>query len=96
MHFLALGDERGDQRSEFIGDVAVGWQLKDWLQLQAEINYGHASATRGNGSVHYAATIGAIMNVTDSVRIDVGLQGVVLGRNADNASVWIANFSKSF
>ena len=23
-HFLALGDERGDQRSEFIGDVALG------------------------------------------------------------------------
>jgi hypothetical protein len=95
-HFLALGDERGDQRSEFIGDVALGWQLNTWLQFQAELNYGHASASRGNGSVNYAATIGAVMNVSDSVRIDVGLQEVVVGRNADNVTVLIANFSKTF
>ena len=95
-HFLAIGDKRGDQRSEFIGDVAFGWQLNTWLQFQAEFNYGHASASRGNGSVNYAATIGAVMNVSDSVRIDVGLQEVVVGRNADNVTVLIANFSKTF
>ena len=95
-HFLALGDKRDDQRSEFIGDVALGWQLNTWLQIQAEFNYGHASASRGNGSVNYAATIGALMNVSDSVRIDVGLQEVVVGRNADNVTVLIANFSKTF
>jgi hypothetical protein len=95
-HFLAIGDKRGDQRSEFIGDIAFGWQLNTWLQFQAEFNYGHASASRGNGSVNYAATIGAVMNVSDSVRIDVGLQEVVVGRNADNVTVLIANFSKTF
>ena len=95
-HFLPLGDERDDIRSEFIGDVAVGWQLNSWLQFEAEYNYGHASASRGNGSINHAATIGAIMNVSDSVRIDMGLQEVLDGRNADNASIWIVNFSKTF
>jgi hypothetical protein len=95
-HFLALGNDRGDQRSEFIGDIAVGRQLNSWLQLEAELNYGHATVSRGNGSVNFAITVGAIMNVSDSMRIDVGLQQVLDGRNADKTTIWLANLSKTF
>ncbi len=84
------------QASEFIGDIAVGRQLSSWLQLEAELNYGHATVSRGNGSVNFAVTVGAIMNVSNSVRIDVGLQQVLDGRNADKATIWLANFSKTF
>jgi hypothetical protein len=95
-HFLALGNDRGDQRSEFIGDIAVGRQLNSGLQLEAELNYGHATVSRGNGSVNFAITVGAIMNVSDSMRIDVGLQQVLDGRNADKTTIWLANLSKTF
>jgi hypothetical protein len=95
-HFLALGNDRGDQRSEFIGDIAVGRQLSSWLQLEAELNYGHLTVNRGNGSVNFAVTVGAIMNVSNSVRIDVGLQQVLDGRNADKHTFWLANLSKTF
>ncbi len=95
-HFLALGNDRGDQRSEFIGDIAVGQQLSSWLQLIAELNFGRATVNRGNGSVNFAVTLGAIMNVSDSVRIDIGVQEVLDGRNADQATFWITNLSKTF
>ena len=95
-HFLALGNDRGDQRNEFIADIAVGQQLSSWLQLEAELNYGHATVSRGNGSVNFAVTVGAIMNVSNSVRIDIGLQKILDGRNADKATIWLANFSKTF
>jgi len=95
-HFLTIGNDRGDQRSEFIADVAVGRQLGSWLQLEAELNYGHATVSRGNGSVNFAVTAGAIMNISDSMRIDIGLQKIIDGRNADKTTFWIANFSKTF
>jgi hypothetical protein len=95
-HFLTIGNDRGDQRSEFIADVAIGRQFSSWLQLEAELNYGHATVSRGNGSVNFAVTVGAIMNVSDSMRIDIGLQKILDGRNADKTTFWLANFSKTF
>ncbi len=95
-HFLPIGDDRHDQRSQLIGDIAAGWQLRPWLQLGAEVNFGHATVSRGNGSVGLAVTGNAILNVSETVRIDVGVQEVLDGRNADDATIWVANFSKTF
>lgn len=95
-HFLAVGEDRGDQRNEFIGDIAVGTQLNSWLQLEAELNFGHATVSRGNSSVNRAASIGAIMNINDSMRIDAGMQKILFGSNADKGTLWLVNFSKTY
>lgn len=95
-HYLPVGDNRDELRNEFIGDIAVGRQINSWLQLEAELNFGHATVSRGSGSVNHAVTVGAVMNVDDSMRLDVGLQRVEGGRNADRFTVWVVNFSKTF
>jgi hypothetical protein len=95
-HFLPVGDNRDEQRDEFIGDIAVGWQLNSWMQLAAELNFGHATVSRGNGSVNRALTVGAVMTVDDSMRLDIGQQTVEGGRNAEKFTIWLVNFSKTF
>ena len=94
--FLPVGGDRGDQRVELIGDVAAGYQATPMIQVFAELNFGQATISGGADSANYAATAGVTLNVTDSMRIDLGLQTVVYGRNADRDRFWLANFSKTY
>ena len=94
--FLPVGGDRGDQRAEFIGDVAAGYQATPMIQVFAELNFGQATISGGADSANYAATAGVTWNVKDSMRIDLGLQTVVYGSNADRSRFWLANFSKTY
>jgi hypothetical protein len=79
---LPIGEKRGDRRGSWIGDVAIGYQLTFWFQPEVEFNYSHDRvASPGGDSELFALTVGAILNLSSSLRLDLGVQQALYGRN---------------
>jgi len=93
---LPIGNERDEQRGAWIGDVAVGYQLNSWFQPEIEFNYSHGLVSVGGDSDLFALTAGAILNLTSSLRLDLGVQQAFYGRNTDALTTILANVSVTF
>ena len=95
-YVLPFGNEREDSRGEYLADVAFGYQLKEWLQPEVELNYAHGYVHNDSDSDSLAITAGFIMNVAEDWRIDLGAQQVLYGRNSDLSTSVITNISYTF
>lgn len=80
---LPLGEKRQGERGSFTADVAIGYQLLPWLQPEVELNYGHDFHASEDDREILAATVGLVMPVNDQLRINVGVQQGLWGRNTD-------------
>ena len=62
--------------------MAIGYQLTFWFQPEVEFNYSHDRvASPGGDSELFALTVGAILNLSSSLRLDLGVQQALYGRN---------------
>jgi len=91
---LPFGGKRGDARGTLESNLAVGYQLYDWLQPEVELNYAHDFVHKGHDSDLLAVTAGLVMPLSDRWRASVGVQQAIAGRNADRGTTGM--FSLTF
>jgi hypothetical protein len=96
---LGYGFPVGGHRQEYQGtlsaDAALGYHVTDWLQPEIELNYFH-DFNHGNDADLLAATVGAIICLREDVRLDVGVQQGLTGRNADKGTAFMASLTFAF
>jgi hypothetical protein len=80
---LPFGDKRENARGTFNADVAVGYQYRPWLQPVIELNYGHDFLSDENDAQVLAITAGLVMPINERLRVNLGVQQGVWGRNND-------------
>jgi len=83
---LPFGSRRDDARGTLDANLAVGHQLYEWLQPELELNYAHDFVHRGGDADVVAVTGGVIMPLSESWRVETGVQHAIAGRNADQAT----------
>jgi len=93
---LAVGGEREGQRGEAVGNLAAGYQINSLFQPELEVSYSHALVDGPGDSQQTVVTLGAIFNITDSIRLDAGYQETVQGRDSSKAGNLFVNLSKTF
>jgi hypothetical protein len=91
----AFGARRGDYRGTVSANAALGYHVTDWLQPEVELNYAHDFAHSSDADL-LAVTLGAIICVHENVRLDVGVQQALAGRNADQATAFLAALTFAF
>lgn len=84
-----VGGDRDGYRGTLSADAAFGYHVLPWLQPEVELNYAH-DFSRGSGSDLMAVTAGFIICCHDRVRVDVGYQQALWGRNADRTGTAMA------
>ncbi|MFA5041502.1 MAG: transporter [Bdellovibrionales bacterium] len=87
---LPFGDKRGDARVLLNADVAAGYQVLSWLQPELELNYNYDVIENTGDPETFAVTAGLVMPVSETVRINVGAQQGIAGRNADQMTTLFA------
>ena len=95
-YVLPFGEDREDERGQYVFDMAFGYQLTSWLQPEVELNYIHEYESGESDADSLATTAGVIMNVADDWRVDLGAQQVFYGKNADLNTSLIVNISYTF
>ncbi len=93
---LPLGGERGNARGTLTADVAGGYQILPWLQPEVELNYSREVIASGDDADLLAVTAGLVMPVHDSLRLLLGVQQGVWGRNADQATTLAMTVTAAF
>jgi len=93
---LPIGNKRRDARGSLIADLALGYQILPWLQPEVELNYGH-DYLHGEGDAQtFAVTIGLVMPLNDTWRVNIGIQQGVWGENADKATTGSVSVKYAF
>jgi hypothetical protein len=80
---LPFGDKRENARGTFNADAALGYQYLPWLQPELELNFGHDFLTDEKDSQVLAVTAGLVMPINDRLRVNLGVQQGLWGRNND-------------
>jgi hypothetical protein len=80
--FLPFGDRDG-ARGFASANLGLGYQLTAWLKPELELNYNRQFASGRKDAEVVAATVGAILNLSDALRVDLGFRHDFYGRNAD-------------
>jgi len=93
---LPLGNKRHNARGTFNADLALGYQALPWLQPEVELNYSHDYLVDEDNAQTLAVTIGLVMPINDSLRVNVGIQRGVWGENADQATTVLAAVKFAF
>jgi hypothetical protein len=94
---LPVGGRRANQRGIFFADAAFGYQLEPWIQPIVEVSYSHGLVVGADGNSHLVVLgLGAVSNVSNAVRVDVGFLQGVFGRNTDSVTGFGVNFSVTF
>jgi hypothetical protein len=93
--FLPFGDRNG-ARAFASADLGLGYQWMPWLKPDLELNYVREFATGRKGAETVAATVSAIMNLSDALRADLGFRHDFYGRNADHRLSVAASFLWTF
>jgi hypothetical protein len=93
--FLPFGDRNG-ARGYASANVGLGYQLTPWLKPELELNYDREFATGRKDAEVVAATVGAIVNLSDVLRADLGFRHGFYGRNADRRLRVTASFHWTF
>ena len=77
-----IGGKRDGYRGTLSSDVALGYQWTESVQPEIELNYTH-DFNHGADADSLAATVGLIICLRDDLRLDVGVQRALAGRNCD-------------
>lgn len=93
---LPFGDRRGNARGVLNGDAALGYQVLPWLQPEVELNYAHEFIAHDSDSDLIAATIGLVMPINESLRLNVGVQQGLWGRNTEKATTYLIALKWAF
>lgn len=80
--FLPFGD-RDEARGFAIANLGGGYQLTPWFKPELELNYFYDVIAHADDRQVLAATAGAIFNLSDALRADLGVRHGLAGRNAD-------------
>jgi hypothetical protein len=89
---FAFGGRREGYRCTLSADAALGYHVTQWLQPEIELNYAH-DFVRGGDSDVLAVTAGLIVCANAHVRLGVGVQHAVAGRNADRSTAVMGNLA---
>ena len=92
---LPFGDRNG-ARGFASADLGLGYQLTPWLKPEVELNYVRGFAADRKDAEALAASVGAILNLSGALRVDLGLRHDFYGRNRDRQLSVIANFLWTF
>jgi len=90
-----FGDHRGAYRGTFSANAAFGYHVLPWLQPEVELNYA-CDFNHGRDCDVLAATAGVIIGCFENVRIDLGAQCALCGRNADKGRSLLAAVTVAF
>ena len=83
---LPAGHRREDERGTSTANAAVGFQALDWLQPEFEVNFSHNDVWRGRDSFALGLTAGLVMPINERLRLNLGVQQIVTGRNTDETT----------
>jgi len=93
---LPFGERRGDARGVLGANVAVGYQLLDWLQPEVELNYAREFIKRAGDAQDLAVTAGLVMPINERWRVNLGVQQSVWGKNTDKATAFVLGVKLAF
>ncbi|MBI5583016.1 MAG: transporter [Deltaproteobacteria bacterium] len=83
---LPFGEKRGPARGTFSANLALGYQIFPWLQPEVELNYTRDFATEGDPGENLAVTAGLVLPINDLLRVNLGVQHSIWGRNSDQGT----------
>lgn len=86
---LPFGGDRQDARGTFTANIAVGYQVLDWLQPELELNYAWDVVRRDADSESLTVTAGLVMPFTETLCVTTGVQQGVWGRNCDRLTSYM-------
>jgi hypothetical protein len=90
---VALGSERASQLWAGRADLGFGYQVTPRFQPQAELNVIYAEVVGRNDVQSLGVSVGAVFNITKGLRLDLGAQEILRGRNTNDGSLFLANLS---
>jgi hypothetical protein len=93
--FLPFGDRNG-ARGFASANLGLGYQVTRWFKPELELNYNRVFASGRKDADSVSATVGAILNLTDALRADLGFRHDFYGRNSDRRLSVSANFVWAF
>ncbi len=88
--------KKGPTRGVLNADLAGGYQLFPWLQSEIELNYAHEFVANSDDGDVIAITAGLVMPVTDTWRVNAGVQQGLWGANADKATIVSLSVASAF
>jgi hypothetical protein len=86
---LPFGKKRGYARGTFTANLAAGYQVFYWLQPELELNYSKDFVKSSVDSENLTVTGGLVMPINDRLRMNVGVQQAVWGKNTDKTTTAI-------
>ncbi len=92
---LPFGSHKGNARGTFNADLAGGYQLREWIIPEIELNYSHDFIANEDNAESLAVTTGFVMPVHDLLSVNMGFQQAVWGRNSDKSTTFILS-AKTF
>jgi len=93
---LPFGKRRDTARGVFSANLAAGYQVLDWLQPEAELNYAREFFSGEADGQDLSATAGVVMPLSERWRINLGLQQSVWGRNTDKTTTFLLAVKVAF
>jgi hypothetical protein len=90
-----FGGPREAHRGTLSANAALGYHVTPWLQPEIELNYAH-DFVRGGDSDMLAVTGGFIICASEHLRLGVGVQQGVAGRNADRSTALLTSLAIMF
>lgn len=93
---LPGGNKRGDSRSSYGANLAVGYQARPWFQPEAELNYACDCVKNGADAESLAVTLGALFPLADAWRLSAGVQQGLWGRNTDKTTSLVLGAKYAF
>ncbi len=93
---LPIGNKREAARGTLQADVALGYQVKAWLQPELELNYSRDLLANEDDAQVLAVTVGLIMPLDATLRVNIGVQQGIWGENADKATTLVTAVKFAF
>jgi hypothetical protein len=93
---LPFGGKRGTAQGTFSANLALGYQVLPWLQPEMELNYARDFVDEGDPGENLAFTAGLVMPISDLLRVNLGVQQSIWGRNSDQTTGFILAVKLAF
>ncbi len=93
---LPFGEKRGTAQGTFSANLALGYQILPWLQPEAELNYTRDFVEGDDGGEILAVTGGLVMPFNDRLRVNLGVQQGIWGRNSDQSTNFLLTVKQAF
>jgi hypothetical protein len=94
-YLLPFGDRNG-ARGFASANLGLGYQLTPELTPELELNYDHEIVSSAADAQVLGATVGAILNLSGALRLDLGLRHDFHGHNVDRQLSVTANLLWTF